>query len=153
MDYQQIQNTEGTETYIDDKGRKRSRPVYITSDTVRTARLLGQGDHILNVALGIDYKGFSGRLSFNLQGDVISFIGTRPELDQYTGNVYKWDITLKQQLPIEGMSIAFNGVNILHNVRKEYQKFPNASGGSINENLFRTTYQPRIFELNLRYSL
>jgi len=152
MDYQQIQNTEETETYIEN-GRVKTRPVYITTDSVRTARLLNQADHILNVALGIDYKGFSGRLSFNLQGDVISYIGTRPELDQYTGNVYKWDITLKQQLPVEGLSIAFNGVNILHNVRKVYQKFPNALGGSINENLFRTTYQPRIFELNLRYSL
>ena len=153
MDYQQIQNREVLYTYVDDKGRIRTGTHYVTTDTVRTARLLNQADHIVNVAAGIDYKGFSGRLSFNLQGDVISYIGTRPEVDQYTGNIYKWDITLQQQLPIEGLSIAFNGVNIFHNVRKEYQKFPNFVGGNANENLYRTTYAPRKFELNLRYSL
>lgn len=154
MDYQQIENSQETYTYIDPRtNRPRTGLRYFTTDTVRTARLLNQGDHVVNVALGIDHKGFSGRLSFNLQSDVISYIGTRPEADQYTGNIYKWDITLKQKLPIKGLSIALNGVNIFHNVKKEYQKFPNTVGGSINENLFRTTYAPRKFELNLRYSL
>jgi hypothetical protein len=152
MDYQQIVNSQETYTYYDSRGRLRTGTRYVTTDTVRTARLLNQGDHIVNVALGIDYKDFSGRLSFNLQSDVISSIETRPEADQYTGNVYKWDITLHQKLPIKGMSIAFNGINILHNGSKAYQKFPNAIGGSINENLIRTTYGPRKFELNLRYS-
>jgi len=153
MDYQQIENWQETYTYIDPvTGRLRTGTLFHTTDTVRTARLLNQGDHILNVALGIDYKDFSGRLSFNLQSDVISYIGERPEADQYTGNVYKWDITLRQKLPIPGLSIAFNGVNIFHNVKKEYQKFPNSEGGSIKENLYRTTYSPRKFEFNLRYS-
>jgi len=153
MDYQQISNNRVTFTYVDPvSGRIRTGTRFETADTVRTARLLNQGDHIINVAMGIDYKDFSGRLSFNLQSDVISYIGARREDDQYTGNIYRWDITLKQKLPVPGLSLAFNGVNIFHNVRKEFQRFPNEAGGKIKENLFRTTYAPRKFELNLRYS-
>jgi TonB-dependent receptor len=152
MEYQLIENSQESYTYIDEFGRIRIGTRYLTTDTIRTARLLNQGNHILNVALGIDYKDFSGRLSFNLQGDVVSQIGARPEEDRYTGNLYKWDITLQQKLPIPGLSVALNGVNIFHNVRKVYQKFPNRIGGSIKENLFQTSYAPSIFDLNIRYS-
>ena len=148
MDVRNVQSD--TVVYIN--GRPFTIPRFFTNDTVRTARLLNQGDHILNIALGIDYKGFSGRLSFNLQSDVISSAALRNEEDQYTGNVYKWDITLRQKLPVPGLSVAFNGVNIFHNVKKEYQRFPNEDGGKVKENLYRTTYTPRKFELNLRYS-
>lgn len=154
MDYQQIINKQETYTYTDPKtGRPRTGTRYVTTDTIRTAQLLNQGDHVVNIALGTDYKGFSGRLSFNFQSGVVSYIGGRPEADQYIGNVYKWDLTLQQKLPVRGMTLAFNGINIFHNVNKAYQKFPNELGGSINENLIRTTYAPRKFEFSLRYSL
>jgi TonB-dependent receptor len=153
IDYRQIDNWQETIRYQDEHGVWRQRIVYHSTDTVRTERLFNQGDHIVNVALGIDYRGFSGRLSFNMQSNVISYIGARPEADQYTGNIYRWDFTLQQKLPIPGLSMALNGINIFHNVKYEYQKFPNTVGGSINENLFRTTYSPRKFELALRYTL
>ncbi|MDZ7336781.1 MAG: TonB-dependent receptor [candidate division KSB1 bacterium] len=152
IDYQDINNWQ-TDSTIIVNNRPKIIPVYHSMISTRKGRLLNQGDHILNIALGIDYKDFSGRLSFNLQSDVISYIGVRPEEDQYTGDIYKWDLSLRQKLPIPGLSIAFNGVNIFHNVVKTYQKFPNVAGGPINENLFRTSYAPRKFELNLRYSL
>ena len=109
--------------------------------------------NVVNVALGVDYKGFSGRISFNLQGNVITTVGSRPEDDQFTGNIYKWDFTLKQQLPIEGLSVSLSGVNIFHNPVKTYQKFRRLTDGAIFDNLGRTTYSPRIFALNLRYTL
>ena len=147
MDYQQIRNIDST--YQD--GRF-TRHVYLSRDTVRNARLLYQGDNILNIALGIDYKGFSGRISFNMQGNVITSVGSRPEEDQFTGNIYKWDFTLQQKLPIEGLSIALNGINIFHNPIYTYQKFRRTDGGPILDNLQSTDYSPRIYELNLRYS-
>jgi TonB-dependent receptor len=151
IDYQDIDNWQ-TDTTIIVNNRPRIVPIYHSTESSRRGRLLNQGDHILNIVLGIDYKGFSGRLSYNLQGDVISFIGVRPEEDQYTGDIHKWDLSLRQKLPVPGLSIALTGVNIFHNVKKEYQKFSNVKGGSINENLFQTTYAPRKFELGLRYT-
>jgi len=126
---------------------------YITTDTVRTARLLNQGDDILNIALGVDYKGFSGRISFNLQGNVITTVGARPEEDQFTGNIYKWDFTLKQNLPLEGLSIQLSGINIFHNVTETYRKFRRVLDGPISDYLLSARYSPRVFELNLRYNL
>ena len=148
MDYKQIRNTDST--YQD--GRF-TRHVYLSRDTVRNARLLYQSNDVLNVAVGVDYKGFSGRLSFNLQGNIITSVGSRPEEDQYTGNIYRWDVTLQQELPIEGFKIIFDGVNIFHNPVYTYQKFRRALDGSILENLQSTAYSPRIFNLSLRYSM
>jgi hypothetical protein len=147
MDYQQIINQ--SVPYQD--GRF-TRYHYITTDTIRNARLIYQGDNVLNIALGVDYKGFSGRISFNLQGNVITSVGSRPEEDQFTGNIYKWDFTLQQKLPVEGLSIALNGINIFHNPIYTYQKFRRAVGGPILDNLESTDYSPSIYELNLRYS-
>jgi hypothetical protein len=148
MDYQQIRNIDSA--YYEGRFVKH---VYLTRDTVRNARLLFQGDHTLNIALGVDYKGFSGRLSFNLQGDVITSVGSRPEEDQFTGTIYRWDFTLQQKLPLDGLSVAFNGINIFHNVVNTYQKFRRVVGGPILDNVQSKDYSPRIFELNLRYSM
>ncbi|MBN1300516.1 MAG: TonB-dependent receptor [Melioribacteraceae bacterium] len=154
MDYQQLRNEVIREQYIDPvTGRIKFRETYLTTDTVRTARLLNQGNDILNIALGVDYKGFSGRISFNMQGNVIYSVGVRPEDDQFTGNIYKWDFTLKQELPWEGLSVSLSGINIFHNATKTYRKFRRVVDGPISDHELSTAYYPRIFELNLRYML
>jgi hypothetical protein len=98
-------------------------------------------------------KVFQGRISFNLQGecDYKRWITARRR--SVHGNIYKWDFTLQQKLPIEGLSIALNGINVFHNPIYTYQKFSRTVGGPILDNLESTDYSPRIFELNLRYSL
>ncbi len=149
MDYQQIRNLSET---VRDPVTNRPKTIYTTTDTIRNARLLYQGDHNLNVALGVDYKDFSGRVSFNLQGDVITSVGGRPETDQFTGNIYRWDFTLNQKLPFKGLSISLNGVNIFNNPVFNYQKFRRAVNSSIITNKQSISYSPRIFQLNLRYS-
>jgi TonB-dependent receptor len=153
MDYHRPINEQRTEQYINDQGQPRTRTVYITRDTISTQRLLNQGDDILNIALGVDYKGFSGRISFNLQGNVITTVGIRPEEDQFTGNIYKWDFTLKQDLPLNGLSLQLSGINIFHNVTEEFRKFRRLSDGPVLENLSKIRYSPREFQLNLRYNL
>lgn len=154
MDYQQVINESIREAYIDPvTGRTKYRYKYLSRDTVRTARLINQGNDIVNVALGFDYKGFSGRLSFNMQGNVIYSVGGRPEDDQFTGNIYQWDFTLKQELPLDGLSVTLSGINIFHNATKTYQKFRRVAGGPVFDNELSTAYSPRIFELNLRYTL
>ena len=148
MDYHQVIPHDSS--YIDDHHRKIT--VYYNTDTVRNARLLHQANDVLNVALGIDYKGFSGRISFNMQGNVINSVGSRPETDRYTGNIYRWDFTIKQQLPIDGLSIAVNGINIFHNPIYTYQKFRRNVDAPVTENLQAVLYTPTIFQANLRYS-
>ena len=150
MDYHQVLSRDST--YVDPLHHKHT--VAYNVDTIRTARLLHQADDVLNVALGIDYKGFSGRISFNLQGNVINYIDPqgRPETDQYTGNIYRWDFTIKQDLPIDGLSLAISGVNIFHNPVYTYQDFRRNVNLPVTENLQSVLYSPTIFSANLRYS-
>lgn len=148
MDYQQIRIVE-TVQIID------RRPVitYNEVDTVRKARLLHQGDHIINLAMGADYKGFSGRISFRLQGDVITSVGARPEEDTFAENIYSWDFTLRQNLPIDGLSVTLSGVNIFHSPQKSYRYFRrDVSESSPSNILSDVRYYPRRFELALRYT-
>ncbi|MCX7985127.1 MAG: TonB-dependent receptor [Bacteroidetes bacterium] len=148
MEYLRIENIDSTWR----EGRF-IRHKYITRSKTLKGRLLYQGDHILNVAFGIDYKGFSGRISYNLQDAVTSYVGNRPEEDQTTGQIYRWDVTLKQELPIPGLSVAFNGVNIFRSAEKTYQKFIRPGSTRIISNLVRTLYSPSFYELMVRYSL
>jgi len=121
-------------------------------DTVRTARLIQQGEHIVNVALGYDYEGFSARISYRLQGNVLTGIGGRPEDDNFTGNLHNWDFTIRQKLPVEGMSLFLNGVNITHSPVKTYRKFKRGDPSqSVQRNLASIAYYPRRFQMGVRY--
>lgn len=146
MDYQVIENIDSVAgTGI------RQRHFYLTKSRIYTGRLLHQADHILNIAIGVDYKGFSGRISYNLKDAVTSYVGVRPEEDQLTGVIYKWDMTLQQKLPIDGLSIIFNGINLFRKPVKTYRDFRRPNTTQIISNLVSTTYSPSYYELAIRY--
>ncbi|MDG5766213.1 TonB-dependent receptor [Balneolales bacterium ANBcel1] len=131
------------------------RRILVEEEIVRTGRLLFQGDHIINVALGADYRGFSGRVSFRLQGDVITSVGQRPEADWFDEDVYGWDFSIRQRLPVEGLSMSISGVNITHNPTNTYRYFRRYTDGQLDEQpsnqLTRIRYDARSFEIGLRY--
>jgi hypothetical protein len=148
MDYLQLLNIDSTY-----QSGRFTLHKYITRDTVRNARLVNQSDHVLNVALGYEYKGFSARVSFNLQSNVITSVGARPELDQFTGNIYKLDLTLKQELPVDGLSVALDMQNLSHSPTYTYQRFCRVAGGPIADNVASTRYDPTNYLLSLRYEM
>lgn len=114
--------------------------------------MVQQADDVVNIALGVDYKGFSSRLSFNMRGNVLNYVGTRPEETSYTGNIYRWDFTIKQDLPLKGLSLSLNGLNIFHNGIESFRKFRLTKDAPITENLESVLYGPSIYQLNLRYN-
>ncbi len=75
-----------------------SVPVY--GDTTRTGRAFDQPAHLVNVTIGYDYKGFSGRLSYLFQGDRLTGVPNviQPVEDSYSDDYQRWDVTLKQSL-------------------------------------------------------
>jgi TonB-dependent receptor len=148
MDYLQLLNIDSTYQV----GRFTFHK-YLTRDTVRNARLVNQSDHILNIAVGIDYKGFSGRVSFNLQSNVITSVGARPEADWFSGDITRWDLTLKQRLPLEGLSLSLDVQNLTHSPIHTYRRFCRTPGGPIADNLASTTYEPTNLLLSLRYGM
>lgn len=143
-----------TVTTVNDtvNGRIRPRNIFSTVDTTYVGRLVQQANDVVNVALGIDYKGFSGRISFSMTGNVLNSVGTRPEATSFTGNIYRWDFTLRQNLPIDGLSLSLNGVNIFHNGISTYRNYRMSPDAPITKNLVSVLYSPTSFEMNLRYS-
>jgi TonB-dependent receptor len=125
---------------------------YITRDTTYIGRLIQQANDVVNVALGADYKGFHARVSFNMIGNVLTGVGIRPEESTFTGNIYRWDMTVKQDLPIDGLSVSLNGVNIFHNGINNYRIYRMTPDAPITKNLVSVLYSPTIWQANIRYS-
>lgn len=81
-------------------------------DTTRQNRFPGQADHIVNVSMGYEKGGFSGRVSMVYQGITLGTIGTRAELDGYTDQFIRWDLIVKQKLGDSGFTIILNANNL-----------------------------------------
>ena len=85
-------------------------------DTFYVDRLLDQPKDIINYSIGYDYLGFSGRLSMNYISNIFSGTDFWPELRQDTDAYQRYDLSLKQKLPVEGLEIFFNMNNIFEEV-------------------------------------
>tara|TARA_Y100001934_G_C12382785_1_gene793527 strand:+ start:3508 stop:6447 length:2940 start_codon:yes stop_codon:yes gene_type:complete len=81
-------------------------------DTTYIDRLLDQPDEIINISIGYDYKGFSGRLSMLYKDNVFMNTNFWPELRETTDAYTRWDLSIKQKLPLDGLEIFFNGSNL-----------------------------------------
>ncbi|MEZ4852184.1 MAG: TonB-dependent receptor [Bacteroidia bacterium] len=92
----------------------------IFKDTVRTGRIPGQSDHIFNASLGYEKKGFTARVSCIYQGASLGFVGQREELDGYTDEFFRWDLSMKQKLGNTGVTIFLNVNNISNTPEREF---------------------------------
>ncbi|MDP4196565.1 MAG: TonB-dependent receptor [Bacteroidota bacterium] len=81
-------------------------------DTFYTARMISQPDNIANVALGWDYKGFSIRGSLIYQSNIFMATNFWPELRANTDDSWRWDLSVKQELPYEGAQVYVNLTNL-----------------------------------------
>ncbi|MDZ7271827.1 MAG: TonB-dependent receptor [candidate division KSB1 bacterium] len=100
-------------------------------DTSFTDRLLYQPNHILNLALGYDYRGFSIRFSMLYHDDVFSGVSQWPQLRSTTAAYRRWDISVKQKLPWFGLQL-YGDVNNLNrerdfNVLQMYPDIPRSA--------------------------
>lgn len=81
-------------------------------DTSYYAPLLYQPDNIVNVSLGYDYEGFSVRVSLIYSDKIFTGPNSKPQLLAYTSAYNRWDIALKQELPLPGLEVFCNLNNI-----------------------------------------
>ena len=85
-------------------------------DTFYIDRLLDQPNDILNYSLGYDFKTFSARFSMNYISNVFSNTDFWPEMRQDTDSYKRYDLSLKQGLPVKGLELYLNISNILEAV-------------------------------------
>ena len=81
-------------------------------DTSYYAPLLYQPDNILNLSLGYDYEGFSIRVSLIYSDKIFTGPNSKPQLLAYTSAYNRWDIAVKQELPLPGLEVYCNLNNI-----------------------------------------
>ncbi len=88
-------------------------------DTFYTGRLVFQPNNILNITLGMDYKGFSPRISMLYQADIFSLPNNISALRGTTDKYLRWDISVTQKLPINGLEIFGNFNNISSTIERD----------------------------------
>ena len=89
-------------------------------DSTRSGRLINQPNDILNATIGYDYEGFSARLSFVYQNNVLGAIKRRAELDPFTDAHYRRDLIVNQKLPVNGLQLYLNINNITNRPDREF---------------------------------
>ncbi|MDA9594439.1 carboxypeptidase-like regulatory domain-containing protein [bacterium] len=85
---------------------------FVNTDSFYVDRLIDQPEDIINLSLGYDYKGFSGRLSMLYMGDVFISTNFWPEMRQTTDSYRRYDLSMKQKLPVNGLELYLNISNL-----------------------------------------
>ncbi|HTX19051.1 MAG TPA: TonB-dependent receptor, partial [Bacteroidota bacterium] len=116
----------------------------VAYDSSRAGRLIFQPNDVLNASIGYDYAGFSGRISFLFQGNMVSSIAARSEQDGFTKDYFRIDATVRQKLPIEGLQLFLDVNNINQRTDISAQE---TFGGSTSEIYYGLTA-----DLGLRYT-
>ena len=117
-------------------------------DTTYTDRMLDQPNEIINVSIGYDYKGFSGRLSMLYNDDIFMSTAFWPELRQQTDAYRRWDLSMKQKLPVDGLSIFLNASNLTET--NDVNRYRGET--SSNENLSSEQYYGKTIDFGFRYA-
>ena len=115
-------------------------------DSTRTDRLVYQPNDVMNAYIGYDYKGFSGRVSFVYQGNVVTTIGSYPETEGFSKNYNRFDISARQKLPwAEGLQLYLDVNNL--NAEPNISTQPSI-GGFTSEQFYGLTG-----DLGIRFTL
>jgi TonB-dependent receptor len=117
----------------------------VPNDTTYIAPMIHQPDHLLNLTLGYDYKGFSIRWAMRYKSRIFSSNNWYEKLRGYSTDFYRYDLSIKQKLPVQGMEFFLN-VNNLTNER-EHNIINHMNFTSYLEDYGRTA------NIGLRYAL
>ena len=116
-------------------------------DSTYSEQLIDQPDEIINISIGYDYKGFSGRLSMLHNDNVFVAADFWPELRQNTDTYRRWDLSLKQTLPVEGLEMFLNASNLTES--NDVSRYRGIS--SKGDNLKLEQYYGKTIDFGFRY--
>jgi predicted porin len=96
-------------------------PVSVRVDSSYTGPIQGQPKNVINLSVGYDYKGFSGRVSYLHQDGSRNNVTPRPYLAAYSFPYSRWDLKLSQDITSK-MELFFNLNNITDTADEVYQQ-------------------------------
>jgi hypothetical protein len=85
---------------------------YINDDTTYASPMIQQPDHLLNLMVGYDYKGFSIRWAMRFKSHIFKNADWNVAMRGYSTDFYRYDLQIRQKLPVDGMEFFLNVNNI-----------------------------------------
>ncbi len=97
---------------------KTYRTTLVNEDTTYSSPMIQQPDHLLNLTLGYDYKGFSIRWAMRYKSHIFASSNWYEALRGYSTDFYRYDLAVKQQLPVKGLEFFLNINNLTNAIEK-----------------------------------
>jgi TonB-dependent receptor len=91
----------------------------VNEDTTYTSRMISQPDHLLNLTLGYDYKGFSIRWAMRYTSGIFKAPNWYESLRGFSTDFIRYDLSLRQKLPVEGMEVFLNVNNLTGEIEQD----------------------------------
>ncbi len=91
----------------------------VNEDTTYTSPMISQPDHLLNLTLGYDYKGFSIRWAMRYKSHIFTSANWYEALRGYSADFYRYDLSIRQKLPVAGLEFFLNINNLTNEVEKD----------------------------------
>jgi len=121
------------------------QPIFTNIDTTYSNPMIMQPDHLFNLSVGFDYKGFSVRGAMRFISHIFKAANWYDALRGYSTDFYRYDLALRQKLPVEGLEIFLD----LNNLTNAYER-------DVIKHLGFTSYEEhygRSANIGLRYKL
>jgi len=116
--------------------------VTVNLDSFYVDRLIDQPNDIFNYSLGYDYKGFSARISMLYISDVFKTTNFWPELRETTDSYRRYDLSMKQKLPVKGLELYLNISNLTEAIDVTRLRGYNRSDPNFNNALLEKISAP-----------
>jgi outer membrane receptor protein involved in Fe transport len=95
------------------------RATLVNEDTTYTSPLINQPAHLLNLTLGYDYRGFSIRGAMRFTSYVFKSADWYENLRGYSTDFYRYDLQIRQKLPLPGLEIYLNVNNLTNEIERD----------------------------------
>lgn len=98
---------------------KTYKTTLVNEDTTYTSPMIMQPDHLLNLTLGYDYHGFSIRWAMRFKSHVFKAANWYEKLRGYSTDFYRYDLSVRQKLPIKGLEFFLNVNNLTNELERD----------------------------------
>ncbi len=98
---------------------KTYKTMLVNQDTSYTNPMISQPDYLLNLTLGYDYRGFSIRSAMRYSSRIFRANNWYEALRGYSTPFYRYDLAIRQKLPVKGMEFFLNVNNLTGEMEKD----------------------------------
>ncbi len=98
---------------------KTYKTMLVNQDTSYTNPMISQPDYLLNLTLGYDYRGFSIRSAMRYSSRIFRANNWYEALRGYSTPFYRYDLAIRQKLPVKGMEFFLNVNNLTSEIERD----------------------------------